>query len=290
MSLNKKDSNEMNETSLTHAKWPEPVHKLFKDKVPQRLEYILTTMEALEKVNELLAQIQIPTIDIPEIPENNWGDFYTNLTKECDSNVKYGWCLSACMSLPEYRRIGGTKDVQNSKDKQFLEYFEANGLSLYKNEKEYILSSSNKDWEEFYRECFESIENNMFKVCIPSLLTAIEHELKNIGQTEDIGWKLINVVRPKLEEKDETTSFDNIIGSSIVFLLKNSIFKNRPFKNSRSNLLNRNRVLHGRDNPSAWSKIDAYKLITTISALRLFSECLLERPESNNATLSKDGF
>ncbi|MEK3701959.1 hypothetical protein NYE33_33680 [Paenibacillus sp. FSL R10-2199] len=279
MSLNEKDSNEINEMSQTHAKWPKPVHKLFKDKVPQELECILPILEAIEEYIELLEQIQKPTIDIPEIPENDWGEFYTNLTKECVSNVKYGWCLSACMSLPEYRRIGGTTDVQNSKNKQFLEYFEANGFSLYKNEKEYILSSSNKDWEEFYRECFESIESNMFKVCIPSLLTAIEHELKNIGQTEDIGWRLINVIRPKLKEKDETTSFDNIIGSSIVYLLENSLFKNRPFNNSRSNLINRNRVLHGRDNPSAWSKIDAYKLITTISALRLFKEWLLEGPK-----------
>ncbi|KJB84844.1 hypothetical protein AZ66_28425 [Paenibacillus sp. E194] len=76
-----------------------------------------------------------------------------------NSNTKYGWCMSAKMSFARYREIARLEDKQEIRDSYFLEEFEKDKLTLYQQEKEYIISTSDNDWREFYEDLFFSFRS-----------------------------------------------------------------------------------------------------------------------------------
>ncbi|OMD64654.1 hypothetical protein BSK62_16930 [Paenibacillus odorifer] len=252
------------------------------------IQAALTPMfETLNKVQSMMSSIEIPKFQMPEIkfpeiqfPEIeirsmfdiDWDVYFDDLKEECLSNTKYGWCLSAEMPVGAYRSIARSEDNQEKRDQLFVQGFEHDDFYLYKKEKEYITSTSTKGWKKFYEECFYSIENSNYKVVVPSLVSAIEYELSDGLNVNSIGKKLIKEIQDSINENNELESFSYTIGFSVIALLENSIFQSHAFNKDRASLINRNWVLHGRDNPSFWGKTDVYKLITIISALKMIKE------------------
>lgn len=70
------------------------------------------------------------------------------------------------------------------------------------------------------------------------------------------------------------TDIDYLVSISSAELLKDKIFKTHQFGDHREEVLNRNWVLHGRDDPRLWSKADFYSLICIISSMQTFNEIL----------------
>ncbi|MBQ4899345.1 hypothetical protein KB559_10900 [Paenibacillus sp. Marseille-P2973] len=230
--------------------------------------------EALNTFKESIASLSIPKIELPQFPKLSgfeWDEFYKEFEEECKSNAKHGWCLSAEMDIPDYRRIGSSEDNQKTKDYLFTELFEVNDFELYNYEKNSIINESSNGWQEFYKDCFHSIENGRLMVAIPSLMMVIEHELSNGIDIDLSGKPLVRSVKSSIEQEREPGKFTTIIATSLFSLLENGIFE-RGITGPRSELINRNRVLHGRDDPSKWTKTDAYRLITIISALKMLKD------------------
>ncbi|MGG3453851.1 hypothetical protein [Paenibacillus rhizolycopersici] len=228
--------------------------------------------DALNAIKESFASLSIPELKLPPFPKLSgfdWDRFFEEFEEECKSNAEYGWCLSAEMDIPDYRRIGSIADNQEAKDSLFTELFEANAYQLYEDEKNTIINESKTNgWHEFYKDCFHSLENDRLMVAIPSLMMAIEHELSNGNDTNLSGKPLVRSVKSSIEQEKEPGQFTIIIATSLFSLLENGIFE-KGITGPRSMLINRNRVLHGRDDPSKWTKTDAYRLITIISALKM---------------------
>jgi hypothetical protein len=201
----------------------------------------------------------------------DWVEFNKRFAEECNNNAKFGWCMSAEMSFLVYRRIGRSENIQEVKDRLFTEEFEAKNSALYEEEKKSIIFRSSDDWKEFYTEVFQSVEAGRFRIAIPSLMIAIEHELSEGNDTDKSGKPLISSVQLSIEQDNNPDSFTTIIAGSLFSLLKNNIFE-RGITGPRSELINRNRILHGRDNPSAWTKTDVYRLMTIISAIKMLQE------------------
>ncbi|WP_338706513.1 hypothetical protein [Paenibacillus amylolyticus] len=212
--------------------------------------------------------------DYPRFEQTSDLSFYERIHQACLINTNYGWCLSSDFSISAYRRIADSEDSQEEKDRLFVMEFEADNFDLYEAEKKQIIMTAHQEWRAFYEECFYFIDNGKYKAVIPSLVSAIEHEL-NYEQTIDYGNRLIRRVKASLENGDQT-SFLYTVSISVLNLLKNNIFTNHQFDGDRLMLLNRNWVLHGRDNPSLWGKEEVYKLITLISALRMIRMHFLE--------------
>ncbi|MEW4425990.1 hypothetical protein AB1I68_00685 [Paenibacillus pabuli] len=230
------------------------------------------TIEAIRKVSEEYAPFINAVKDLKEmireeypiVEQNGRLSFYERIHQACLINTNYGWCLSSNVSISAYRKIASS---QEEKNKLFVLEFEADDYDLYKAEKDYIIVTANQEWQQFYEECFYLIDNGKYQAAIPSLMSAVEHELSYEG-TNDIGKPLINRVKSSLEREDPS-SFLYAISTSVISLLNNRIFRYRDFNRTRLSIINRNWVLHGRDKPSLWKKEDVYKLIALISALRM---------------------
>ncbi|MFD2116360.1 hypothetical protein ACFSTH_08255 [Paenibacillus yanchengensis] len=215
-----------------------------------------------------LSQIQFPQ---PILPNIDWSDFYERFADECKSNAKYGWCLSSKMSFSMYREIARTEDRQEVRDALFAELFENKDSELYIAEKIFIITQSSDNWKGFYEECFQSFENGLYKPIIPALVSSIEHEISINFESNAIGGRLIKVADQSIKEKYGPQGIAYIMGASVISLLENGVFKGDDFTQYRQPLLNRNRVLHGRDDPESWSKVDVYKLMSIISSIKMFS-------------------
>ncbi|MUG45513.1 hypothetical protein [Paenibacillus woosongensis] len=237
------------------------------------LSSIAPMQDAIRKLAESF-RVNIPKIEFPKIqfPKIDLGEFTKNLEEECKSNAKYGWCLSSEMPFGAYREIARTDDTQEVRDQLFVKMFEEDGFRLYNDEKRFIISSSSEEWRDFYIECFQAFEGGMLKAVIPSLISAIEHELASGIESGEIGKKLIRNAQQSFESKWGPTGFVYVMGASVISLLENGLFRGDDFSKPRQPLLNRNRVLHGRDNPSEWRNTDVYKLITIISAIQMFRD------------------
>lgn len=224
---------------------------------------MLPTKEVLEQFNQ-----RVKFLDL------NPNSFIDDINRACDQNTKFGWCISAHMTIRLYCEIGSSGDSQEEKDRLFVSEFEANNFYLYEKEKQSILWSSQEGWKTFYIECFFLIDRQKYQAVVPSLLSAIEHEL-SYEQTTDIGKRLIRRVQSSLERDGDTTSILYAISTSVLNLLNNMIFERHNFNEDRPSIINRNWVLHGRDTPSLWGKQDVYKLILLISALRMLNKRIL---------------
>lgn len=222
-----------------------------------------------ESIRQALSKIELPQIQYPDFPKIDWESFHTQFTEECKSNAKYGWCVSANMCIGSYREIARTKDTQEHRDSLFQELFEKDNSQLYFEERDDIITSSPDSWKKYYENCFLAFENGMYVAVIPSLMSAIEYELATISNDNEIGKSLINKVKARFENDTNSGDFSHIVGASVISLLQNGVFKYQPFELQRPKTLNRNWILHGRDDPSKWKKSDVYKLMSIISAIKL---------------------
>ncbi|MDM5277159.1 hypothetical protein QUF95_07185 [Paenibacillus silvae] len=270
-------SNINNQIDLAKADLSQDINKMI-EKNARIVKAIGPTIDAIRKVSEEYAPFINAVKDLrelirdqyPVVKQNGRLSFYEGIHQACLINTNYGWCLSSNVSISAYRRIASSEDSQEEKDRLFVLEFEADNFDLYIAEKNHIIITSNQEWREFYEECFYLIDNGKYQAAIPSLMSAVEHELAFEG-TNDIGKPLINRVKSSLEREEDRNSFLYAISTSVISLLNNRIFKYRDFSRQRLSIINRNWVLHGRDKPSLWKKEDVYKLIALISALRMLN-------------------
>ncbi|URJ36588.3 hypothetical protein MF625_001006 [Paenibacillus polymyxa] len=255
--------NEIEKLHEQNAKMIESLKPVFAitQKLTRELsESLLPAQKALEEFRETIKSHVL-----------NPDSFIDNINKACQDNTKFGWCISAHMTISSYRKIASNEHNQEEKDRVFISEFESNNFELYEQEKKSIILSAQEGWRTFYKECFYLIDNQKYQAVIPSLMSAIEHELTS-GQTRDYGKKLIERLKTSLKNEGDPTSLLYAVSTSVLTLLDNKIFKSRDFDRSRLPIINRNWVLHGRDTPSLWGKQDVYKLIAIISALRMLNK------------------
>jgi len=241
------------------------VQRQFQDAFRLQMESVKSAFRAVTE------SIRFTIPPMPIFPKIDWEGFSEEFAEECRRNAKYGWCLSAEMGVAEYREVARSEDSQVVKDAKFVSMFECEGFALYKAEKEYIISKSSDEWKLLYDDCFNAFENELHRLAIPSLIMGIEHELYVISKSEKYGMKLIRKVKSDFERGHSDATLTYALNAPVFSVLENSLFKTVPFESDKPTFLNRNWVLHGRDDPTSWGKIEVYKLMTIISAIKSLS-------------------
>lgn len=241
--------------------------------VQQQLqESVQLQMESIKNaIRAITESIRFPIPPMPIFPKIDWEDFSEEFAEECRRNAKYGWCLSAEMGIAEYREVARTEDSQVVKDAKFVSMFEGEEFALYKAEKEFIISKSSDQWKLLYEDCFYAFENKLYRLAIPSLIMGIEHELFVISGSKEFGLQLIRKLKSNYVKESSNDTLTYALNAPVFSVLENSLFKYAPFEKNKPSVINRNWVLHGRDDPTSWGKTEVYKLMTIISAIKLLS-------------------
>lgn len=190
-----------------------------------------------------------------------------------EQNSTYGWTLSGDMELLSYLAANllidsEGEDSQKQLDEYFYEYFSENDWEKYKILKADIINHIDPRWSEVMDDCFFSFENDLHKNSIPTLFTIIEGEIASTLHSNKIGDILIQQIAE--EARKRTSKFETILLRSIFRCTCSGIFEDYDFKNfnnERKSLIKRNWVLHGRDNPKHWGKVDALRLFNILSSI-----------------------
>lgn len=177
-------------------------------------------------------------------------------------------------------------------DKAFEEFY-SKEENYIKVKEELLKNEFLHEWKELLEQCFENFEKGNYIITIPSLFTVIEgfahkliyprykhYEEPNEKQPPSLSRKY-TIVR---QEVESTSAQLALYASAHVFIRK--AFQFERFDAKRPSLINRNWVLHGRDNPSQWRKIDSIRLINTISTLTALDFLLVAEKETTNTGAS----
>ncbi|WP_017152746.1 hypothetical protein [Bacillus bingmayongensis] len=201
---------------------------------------------------------------------------------------KYGWTLSGQMDWRRFEEISKIKEVAEI-DKKFEYYYEK--YEVYNTIKDDLLKKEHLiKWRGLLQQCFSCYEKGDYYITIPSLFSVIEgltFELikkeTKLTSNSDIASQKRKLWRRTFKGIDINAEYKGYYSalhvSAYTFISETFSFGDLEKENpQRPPVINRNWVLHGRDNPFEWSKMDALRLINAIHTLSDL-EFLLEEVE-----------
>ncbi|WP_391116002.1 hypothetical protein [Psychrobacillus sp. L3] len=221
--------------------------------------------EAQNTIKTAISRIEFPKIDLPEIEID-----YKKIEALVEHNSLSGWTITGKMNLNFYLDVKLLQIKSMQLDELFLNYYESNSNETYFMEKSVILKGIDDRWRNVLIDCFDLYESEKYGVIIPLLITIIEGEISDIAMSNEIGNRLIREWKGKILSEEE--KFLIIISHSLIKYLSSKMFVRKDFAEERGSMLNRNWVLHGRDNPNYWTKVDALKLINVLSTLQFIKD------------------
>ena len=218
------------------------------------------------------AEFKIPDISFPKIefPEID----YDRIKKITDDNSKYGWTLTGEMGMANYLDDDMVGTSQKEKDDYFYEFYSQDDWAYFNHTKESILEYIEPRWHDLIEECFHSFEADRYKLVIPTLFTIIEGEMSYVFKSHQGSRGLIEKMEKRAES--EESKLKQIALYSVVHSMDEELFGSHKFNKDRKELINRHWILHGRDKPNEWQKVDALRLINVISSLQFIKEILKE--------------
>lgn len=195
---------------------------------------------------------------------------YDRNEKILNRNSKYGWTLTQEIDFSYYFKDELLNSTFNQIDNHFYHFYSQNDWKFYHHTKNLILETINPKWVQLLNECFDSFEQDKYKLIIPTLFSIIEGEAAFIYDTDKIGADLFKTM--KTESKNIEHELTKLTIYSFAEFLRWQLFGYQDFSKSRNGLINRNRILHGRDDPKYWHKVDALRLINILSTVQLVKE------------------
>ncbi|MCP2034160.1 hypothetical protein L1279_001143 [Planomicrobium sp. HSC-17F08] len=215
-----------------------------------------------------IPKIAFPKIEIAEID-------YERIETITNDNSKYGWTLTGEMGIGEYLEDDMIGASREEKDAYFYGYYSKKDWECFGHTKSTILAEIEPRWHDLIQDCFDSFENDKYRLVIPTLFTIIEGEMSYVFQSQQGSYNLIQRIEKKA--KNEEAKMKQIALYSVVHSMKDQLFGSLDFSENRNDLVNRHRVLHGRDEPSQWRKVDALRLFNVISSLQFIKDILKEK-------------
>lgn len=213
-------------------------------------------------LSKSMSAFKLPSNLIPKLEVD-----FKRIEKIINDNSTYGWTLTQEINFKDYLKDNLLNAPQRKKDEYFYDYYSKNDWKNYYITKDTILESINPKWLDLINDCFDSFEQDKYKMIIPVLFSIIEGETAFVYDTKDASTDLFKFIRKKAEnEKDELTQMATY---SLIRCLHRQLFVYHEFDDYRKELINRNWVLHGRDEPKRWNKVDALRLFNVISTIQL---------------------
>ncbi|WP_042455602.1 hypothetical protein [Neobacillus dielmonensis] len=255
---------------------------LFKDSIPVIPQDFLDTIneigrmaaEAVAGFSEAITKIKFPEIELPKFKFPHID--YTRIRTIICCNSKSGWTLTGEMGLGDYLNDDLLTYTQEEIDAYFLTYYKYKNDELkinnYELAKNSILETVNPKWIETVVSSFKCYDLDMYKMTIPNLLMIIEGEISEIADSDLVGGKLLTHWKKELDT--ESDKFDAMALYSLYLFLREVLFKTRDFHKKRLDIINRNWILHGRDDPTNWKEQDYFRLINTLSSVQYIKRLL----------------
>lgn len=215
-----------------------------------------------------IPNIAFPRIDLPKID-------YERIENITNDNSKYGWTLTGEMSSGDYLEDDLVGITAEEKDEYFYNYYSRNDWEHFGNMKEGVLGNIEPRWTELIQECFDSFENDKYRLVIPTLFTIIEGEMAFVFHSHQGSNAIIKMM--ETQANGEESEMKKISLYSVIHSMRDQLFGSLSFAEVRNELINRHRVLHGRDEPQYWLKVDALRLFNVISSLQFIKGILKEK-------------
>lgn len=227
------------------------------------------------EVNKAISEALAPLLEI------DWEQVSASWLESAESLGEKGWTIPLNIGINEMLEIADFKT--RSEVDRALSNFYANEENFKEMKSNILKNKLLSEWHELLKQCFENYERGSYLIVIPCLFTILEgfaHKLvypkfkdsDNAKEQASLS-KKYQIVRKEVLEDSVTLSF---YASAQFFIKKAFQFGEFDKKNAkRPFLINRNWVLHGRDDPAHWRKIDALRLFNAISTLTIL-DFLLE--------------
>ncbi|KIN34405.1 MULTISPECIES: hypothetical protein [Bacillus] len=223
-------------------------------------------INAYEQIGKIVDNLTFPDYSFPNI-QFPTPDF-SNVEELTKNNSKYGWTVTDETSIEFYfsdKLIGMN---QKEMDRAFVEHLEANDYENLNRIKSCIISTIEKNVKGLMLQCFKCYEMGLYASIIPTLMILIESEISAIAKSSKINWQLLRDFKKESPKLDE----DYLAAVALYSLnrfLKNQLYKDSKFYEKRPAIINRHWVLHGRDDPTNWTKADALRLINVLGTIQM---------------------
>lgn len=269
----------------THLKFTDGLQRL--NISVSRVENIISKVLSFEKiVSEQIKPLIGMAGKVVEFTQSiDWEQVEERWILIAENTGENGWTIPLNMNLD---RLFSLTEINKKEeiDKIFMDFF-ADQENYQSMKKDILANESLQDFHVLLVQCFDSYEREDFLIAIPSLFSIVEgyaNELiiDQFKKTSDYNPKKRVSLPNKYKQvhKQNDSSFKDIVYiSALIFLEKSfdqNAFNDDPLKDNRPMIINRHRVLHGRDNPALWTKVDAICLFNAIATLSS-----LEVPEAN---------
>jgi len=228
----------------------------------------LPSLKISDKVN---LKINFPKIKIPE----EIAQFDINeIQKIVIKNSQNGWTITEEITYIDYFKEELIDSTKKEQDYYFSNYYYKNEKENFERIKIYILENIESKWTELLKDTFDSFDNNKYKIVIPVLFTLIEGQMSSIFGPYKRYAEILKIIQDKL--KNEESEFKKIFLYSVEESIKKHLFVTNWFTEERKEIINRHWVLHGRDDPGKWEKVDALRLYNVISSLQYIKKIFAE--------------
>lgn len=191
---------------------------------------------------------------------------YDDTAVVVENNSKYGWTFASSMGLTVYINDELKEKSKKELDTYFYKYYSEDDWYEYKDLKEDIKEELEPKWVELLDDCFFLFENGKYKTAVPVLFSIIEGEIAKTLDTDEYGWKLKKELKEQF--KVEPNRFKKIGMYSVMVCVDQALFPNSKFTEERKEVINRNWVLHGRDDPRLWEVVDVLRLLTVLNSIQ----------------------
>ncbi|MCA1182078.1 hypothetical protein FTE28_17690 [Bacillus licheniformis] len=201
---------------------------------------------------------------------------YERIEKITNHNSRHGWTLTGEIQIDFYLNDYFLTLGQNDLDNIFVSYYETNDYEQLKRLVKVLLEGLSEKWKELIEDTFKLYLEGKFRISIPVLITIIEGEISELTESVKVGMRLMGEFKDKIDENDKYLA---IASYSILNYFEEKLFKTHPFDEERKSMINRNWILHGRDNPEHWGKADALRLLNTLATIQFIKTMKWEAEE-----------
>lgn len=221
------------------------------------------------EIVEAVKMFRVPRVPVFEFPKFDLklpkiNIDYEQIEKITKHNSKYGWTLTGEMAINLYLDDKLLECDQKEMDEIFESYYSLEDSKLYEYLKKSLTENIDNKWSSALEEIFYNYEQNRFKVIIPILISIIEGEISRISKSDAYGSRLITEYKKSISNEEKIAT---IAAYSLHNFLDLGLFAYNSFHKDRKPMINRNWVLHGRDNPELWEKVDALRLMNVLSTM-----------------------
>ncbi|MEI4800562.1 hypothetical protein WAZ07_04330 [Bacillus sp. FJAT-51639] len=258
-----------------YIKTNKELRKTFEDVNQTVKDVVDMSRELHDAINEATKELSSRIRDI------DWNETMRTWRESAEKLGERGWTFPLSMTPSEVVEFSEIKDIDTAME----EYFSHDNGYAYTSMKRDVLDHKLvENWKGLLEQCFNSYENGNYLVAIPNLFIIVEGIARMLisEKFKKYKTKQRTSLKGQYEKVREEVSTDRIYVVAYVSVIGflNQVFQQGNFdKNpTRFPIINRDWVLHGKDTPSNWKKVDALRLFNAIYSLTAV-DFLLEKPK-----------